>query len=108
MLVLCVIRNRTPPWQFKMGSIETGDCSRVVLVPGDVLYLPQGTIHHAEAVRENLSVHLSLTVGPPPPSAAQTSPVYPFFSICSPGFCHFVCLLRGTLGLYPIFENRAR
>lgn len=56
-------RNRTPPWQFKMGSIETGDCSRVVLVPGDVLYLPQGTIHHAEAVRENLSVHLSLTVG---------------------------------------------
>ena len=59
-----------PASRFRLPSRPSGDLTpaelgppvlEVVLAPGDVLYLPRGTIHAAEAVGEEGSCHVTIS-----------------------------------------------
>ena len=46
----------------RLEASSTNDCARASTAPGDLLYLPRGTIHSARAADDQVSIHLTMGI----------------------------------------------
>jgi len=55
-------RGKTPGQKTHFQDSDLQNCTHVLMSPGDVMYIPVGTIHVAKASKTGLSLHLTITI----------------------------------------------